>query len=287
VCTLDRFYASCRTSLPQCELNSVMLAALSIEMKSAGIEASGIDVSAILNHLSQGRESLPDIFRQEMRMLRRLNFAVGVPGPMCLLQGLSFRLCSNLEANGVVTKQAFILWKDMATFLLELAVFDADLLYSGAHATLAAAALGVALFATGARALTGGAAGAEAEEHEALLRTGLAACLDSYAPQPGSRWLREREEKLLQFWKDCAGLDGLPGPFSDCYDQLVAKHERSNWLQLHRLRTEADGGLAVVAAGATTVSATPTTVSAAVAAGRAMTTAEAGYRALFAQPLPS
>jgi len=232
ILTLDRYYASCREPPTQEQLNTVLLAALCIEMKLSGTD-NLFDVDRILTHLTQGRVPLADVFTQEVRTLTRLGFVAGVPGPIALLRGLSFRLG---EAMHVASNQAqqsdFHQWQDLAMFLLELVSLDAALAYSYPHALLATAALGASMLCLGPVRLLAPPGGEGAErDHATTLRRTLLACLEGFALKiegdPAEQALLV-EERIFAMWADC---ECRSSNLSQCYDQVCSKHAEQPWIR--------------------------------------------------------
>jgi len=133
--TLDRYSVASRNPVPEGTLFRLCLAALCTEMKLATNQFPHGYWQRILVHLGQGRESLQAILRTEMQILSRLNFVVNVPTPMTFLASLGLRFQRELYVLGV------------ATFLIELALFNVTLQYTYPASVLAAGAIGASLFA--------------------------------------------------------------------------------------------------------------------------------------------
>jgi hypothetical protein len=185
VLTLDRYYAKSLAPMDDTLLHRVLLSAVCTEMKTASAEEFPIGQwQTLLTHLCQGRVSLQAILRTELEVLSRLGFVVGIPTPLCFLRGLSIRLREEAEAPK---------WLSLASFLLELAVFDTDLEYSYPHVVLAAAALGCSL-----RVLTPGT-----QHYKDLLEDVTAYCVD-FEARISEDILLTCQEELLTLWLQCA-----------------------------------------------------------------------------------
>merc|ERR1711933_68167 len=120
----------------------------------------------------QKRIGIETVLRTEAHVLQTLDFQVGIPTPITFLTGLTLRLDTAMSMNE--SKRC----KSMAMFLLELALFDADLLYDSPAVVLAAAGLSLAM-----RALDASSEAAFAEVLEDML---------AYCPQ-----LANAEQLLL------------------------------------------------------------------------------------------
>jgi len=137
VLTLDRYYTTCSASSDTSNVQSVLLGAVCTEMKLAGAdEFPPGHWQRVLCHICHGQVELSSILKSEYEVLARLNFQVGTPTPLTFARQLG-RGAPDVEVGrGAI---------DLASFLLELALFDPALQYCRAHVLLAGGALSAAL----------------------------------------------------------------------------------------------------------------------------------------------
>jgi len=231
VLNLDRFYATRSEPLEESQLFRLSLAAICTEMKLATVDLfpSGY-WQRVLNHLSQGHESLEKILQTEAKMLSQLGFVTGIPTPLTFLRGLGLRFAGSSQGK---QRSGAAYWK-LASFLLELALYDPELEYRYPHSVLAAGALGAALLSAGAESADASTLPPESvvSEHKFLLEEELDDVhetlledLASYCPDVHSSNLRKQvrdcEKDLLLMWKNCMG--GV-GPWVEFYTHLNGKH---------------------------------------------------------------
>merc|ERR1712136_11543 len=175
--TLDRYSATLDDPVPGETLCRLCLAALCTEMKLEG----EVDWKFFLKHF-QGQETLQAILQTEMQMLNALHYVVDVPTPLTFLGLLGSRFHDEAHVVGV------------ATFLVELALFDVALQYAFPASVLAAGAIGVSLFVH-----------PRERDETFLLRAqpfedilGFSAGSDL-----GMRDLRSCEFRIARYWADC------------------------------------------------------------------------------------
>mmetsp|Transcript_19412 Transcript_19412/g.49966 ORF Transcript_19412/g.49966 Transcript_19412/m.49966 type:complete len:444 (+) Transcript_19412:59-1390(+) len=138
VLTLDRYYTTCSASSDTSNVQSVLLGAVCTEMKLAGAdEFPPGHWQRVLCHICHGQVELSSILKSEYEVLARLNFQVGAPTPLAFARELGCGAPPDAEiGRGAV---------ELASFLLELALFDPTLQYCRPHVLLAGGALSAAL----------------------------------------------------------------------------------------------------------------------------------------------
>jgi len=205
VLTLDRYCSRRATPLDEAALQRVLLSAVCTEMKTANADDFPLGQwQHLLLHLCQGRVSLTVILRTECEVLKRLGFVVGVPTPLAFLRSLALRLRGRESQAPVLS---------LAVFLLELALFDAQLEYSYPHVVLAAGALGAALWTSRAAP----------EHHEGLVEDLAAYCPDV---DEAEKLLVACEEELLTLWFQCAMGVNEWTPFFGPLQAKFGRHAR-------------------------------------------------------------
>lgn len=224
VLTLDRYAATCTGLIDEMELFKLSLASLCTEMKLTNEDDFPMRYwQNVLLHLSQERELLPVVLEIEARMLRRLQFVVGVPTALSFLNGLGMRFASMESAAvhygfrmgrpPVATRNA-ALQLGFARLLAELALYDIELEYRYPPAILAAGTIGAALFAIGPTEVL-------RDMHDVLIDD-----LRSYCPNEikAKEMVSECELELLQFWQECARGNSRA---SEYYGHLCQRHARN------------------------------------------------------------
>mmetsp|Transcript_25252 Transcript_25252/g.84293 ORF Transcript_25252/g.84293 Transcript_25252/m.84293 type:complete len:444 (-) Transcript_25252:631-1962(-) len=138
VLTLDRYYTTCSAPSDMSNLQSVLLGAVCTEMKLVGAdEFPPGHWQQVLCHICHGQIELKAILKSECDVLARLNFRVGAPTPLAFARELGCGAPPDAEiGRGAV---------ELASFLLELALFDPTLQYCRPHVLLAGGALSAAL----------------------------------------------------------------------------------------------------------------------------------------------
>lgn len=248
VLTLDRYYAARRTAVEDGALHRLTLAALCTEMKLAGAEAGPAAQPAqraqILVHLAQGRETMKSILETEAALLSTLGFRAGVVTPTSLLRSLAYQFLGGVRALAVENcptsscshvkrvEEGVAAWGDLASFLVELAMYDAELEYRYAPAVLATAALGAALLCLGSSQLFAPQVCAACplpefnRECTEGLHGMLLAELDGGGleqPEAAGELLKRCEGDLLDVWAECSAGSS---PWTECYARLCGKYAR-------------------------------------------------------------
>jgi len=173
--TLDRYSATLDDPVPRETLCRLCLAALCTEMKLETVEWK------FFLERFQGQE-IQAILQTEMQMLSALHYVVDVPTPLTFLGLLGSRLHDEAHVVGV------------ATFLVELALFDVALQYAFPACVLAAGAIGVSLFVHPRR-----------PDETFLLRAQLFEDILGFSAGSdlGMRDLRSCEFRIARYWTDC------------------------------------------------------------------------------------
>jgi len=215
ILTFDRYCALYQGELEQGMLHCLALAALSLEMKASPEEASCPQRALVLEHLAQRQVTLAEIHRLEFEVLSALNCNVaGVP-PTRLLWLMTRRFCDALVRLQLMDELLVRLWKMMADFLLEIAVYSTVLQYQWAPVVLAAGALGVALFTLEAET-------ASTQSRQAVLHKALDADLaEVWQRRSADATLRSCEAALLGHWVSCAQGEGA---WTKPYQYLCSKY---------------------------------------------------------------
>lgn len=208
--TLDRYYVKQTMPIPDALLQRMLLAAICTEMKMANAdEFPTLHWKRVVNHLCQNQIETEDILRQEAKMLRHLGFVVGVPTPVSFLKGLMVRV------REATPKPEADRWENYAVFLLEIALFDAQLAYGFPHIALAAGALSAAC--RGCEA--------PAEQQEELLED-FSAYYPTLHQSDAADLVFECEWRLLTLWARCeSGENAHVGPF---YAAIRSKYSRNS-----------------------------------------------------------
>jgi len=139
---LDRYYAAQpREDSRGGSSQRKLLAAVCMALKT-GSEDTQLPVRQVVAHLGRDQVPFDEVLAAELAMLKKLKFFVGTPTARDFLEALSTRLHGDRGTHGVCA--------NLAEFLLQLTLCNADLHYKYAHAVLAAGCLALALFATSA-----------------------------------------------------------------------------------------------------------------------------------------
>jgi len=139
---LDRYYAA----QPREDirgggsLQRKLLAAVCMALKT-GSEDTQLPVRQVVSYFGRDQVPFDEVLAAELTMLKKLRFSVGTPTALDFLETLGTRLFAE-RGPGVLP--------NLAEFLLQLTLVDANLHYRHAHAVLAAGCLALALFATSA-----------------------------------------------------------------------------------------------------------------------------------------
>jgi len=207
VLTLDRYYTKRKTPIKDNALQRVLLAAVCTEMKLSTVqEFPPGHWQRVLQHLCQGRVGLRSILLTESEVLSTLDYVVGVPTSLAFLRGLTLRL-GDTERDAEASR-----YVAFASFLLELALLDAELQCGYPAVVLAGAAMSAALRAYDACF----------SEREMLKEDLLA-----YAPGLWNldQLVQDCEQDLLMLWSDCANASS---PWASFYHPLQAKYSRQS-----------------------------------------------------------
>jgi len=198
ILTFDRYCAVHEGELEEGRLHCLALAALSLEMKASPEEANCPQRALVLEHLAQRQVTLTEIHRLEFEVLSTLRCNVaGVP-PTRLLRLITTRFCDALVRLHLMDEMLVRLWKLLADFLLEIAVYSTVLQYQWAPVVLAAGALGVALFTLEAETVS-------TQSRQAVLHSALHADLaEVWQRTSVDATLRSCEAALLNHWVSCA-----------------------------------------------------------------------------------
>jgi len=198
ILTFDRYCALHQGVLEQGKLHCLALAALSLEMKASPEEAHCPQRGLVLEHLAQRQVTLADIHRLEFEVLSALRCNVAGVHPMRLLRLTTSRFCDALVRLHLMDESQVRLWKLLADFLLEIAVYSTVLQYQWAPVVLAAGALGVALFTLETET-------ASTQSRQAVLHSALHADLaEVWQRTSADATLRSCEAALLRHWVSCA-----------------------------------------------------------------------------------
>lgn len=141
---IDRFWATPESARAGLSNDLVLLAVICTELKLH--QHPWLDWQEFLVHIGGGKFALSDILRAERVILQALDFLTSdlIPSPLDFMRCLAVRLEGPFDAE--LVKRC----KEMATYCLRVAMFDAQLEYRYPHAVLAAAALCAAMCQDGA-----------------------------------------------------------------------------------------------------------------------------------------
>jgi len=142
VLTLDRCCARAREPLPMDRMQKVLMAVVCTVIKTCAVADEIYNIMPLrdlLVHLSRSQVPYEEILVMEHQVLETLHFQVSTPSPLDFLDALCVPIVATREPLESSPPRC------LASFLLQLSMFNAALHYRYPHAILATSAIYVAL----------------------------------------------------------------------------------------------------------------------------------------------